>query len=299
MKFSKKKKVVVHLSGGLGNQMFQYAIGIAIAKRNSFILVIDTVSGFINDKVYNRNYMLARFRPNIKRANFFERLPFLIEKAKYKILKKVPMQKNDYFYGTYYHELSNSFNPDINQVDLKNNIFLKGYWQNEEYFINEKIVIANEFSINPPKTEKIISLSKEIQEANSISIGIRLYEEVPIANSHIHKITGNDFYQKAIGYYCNLIENPHFFIFSINHPEPICKLLSSKARITYITREDGFEDDIESFWLMSQSNKFIISNSTYYWWAAWLAEARNPDVSVIASDLFPNRNTIPKRWNKI
>jgi hypothetical protein len=64
----------------------------------------------------------------------------------------------------------------------------------------------------------------------------------------------------------------------------------------FITHDNGFQGSLARFWLISQCAHHILSNSSFYWWAAWLAERRNPDSCIVASAMFPNRHTIPQRW---
>ena len=111
-------------------------------------------------------------------------------------------------------------------------------------------------------------------------------------------LSSSTYYNNAIKIMNAEIKNPHYFVFStINFP--LFDKINFRSNVTFINNDTGYKGVIENLWLMSQCNHFIIGNSSFHWWAAWLAESKNRETKVIVSDNFPNKNTIPKRWTKI
>jgi hypothetical protein len=75
--------------------------------------------------------------------------------------------------------------------------------------------------------------------------------------------------------------------------------LALPGPVHYVTNDETPESPAGTLWLMTQCRHHILSNSSFYWWAAWLAERDRPGGVIIASDMFVNRDTIPDRWRKI
>jgi len=74
-----------------------------------------------------------------------------------------------------------------------------------------------------------------------------------------------------------------------------------KERVTVISHNKGDENAYADLWLMTQCKHFIIANSTFSWWGAWLGE--NADTIVIAPNIVVRgitswgfKGLIPKRW---
>ena len=67
-------------------------------------------------------------------------------------------------------------------------------------------------------------------------------------------------------------------------------------KILIINNKSGFVgSDLDYLLLMSNFHNFVISNSSFYWWAAYLAEYKHK-IKIIASKKFKNNSTIHNRW---
>lgn len=289
--------IITKLSGGLGNQMFQYAVGQAIAKKNKAILKMD-LSGYDNQTgMTPRQYELFLF--NIQ-ENFSTpddnkkikgREPNNLFK---KFLNKLHIK---YYKPNYIKEKHFNFNPEI--LKLKDDIFLDGYWQTEKYFKDIEDIIRSEFTLKTEYSNLNPELIAKISSCNSVSMHIRRDDYITNQNTNeFHGIYSLDYYKKAIDLIAEKFPNPIIFIFSddLKWCEENIKI---KYPIVFVKGNKNYEDLI----IMSKCQHNIIANSTFSWWGAWLNN--NPNKIIIAPQKWfnnPNINysdIIPSTWIKI
>tara|TARA_Y200000002_G_scaffold377632_1_gene383561 strand:+ start:2861 stop:3769 length:909 start_codon:yes stop_codon:yes gene_type:complete len=298
-------KLVVQLSGGLGNQMFQYANARALSLLNNLDLVIDDWSGFYRDHQYKRKYELKTFPIKGRIANFYEVAPFLYVSFRRKFKKKFALP-NKFFFGNYLEEQldinnhSKFFQNDLCKINLNKNTWIKGYWQSPNYFEKYKEVILNELYPSPPLDDNFKSLGREISNSNSLALGLRFYEESKDPSIHsLNKKT------KSIFQINNLIKsirknNPNirFFVFCTHRSKHLEEINLPNDTI-YVTPEDGYKGTLNNIWLLSQCKHHIFNNSTFYWWGAWLSSKlyRTEKQIIYAADNFINRDGLLKTWN--
>ncbi|MBU2530356.1 MAG: alpha-1,2-fucosyltransferase, partial [Elusimicrobia bacterium] len=164
-------KIIIKLQGGLGNQMFQYATARRVAKVNNAQLKLDTTTLRQKDKnTTHRNLGLHNFNIYLN----------LVSKKELSYFKKY-QKSNVKFFGFIYNKIFASdsiyitekgygFNPKI--LDLKNNVYLDGYWQSEKYFKDIKNLLLKEFSIKN-EGDGYLEMLKKIKKINSVSLHIR------------------------------------------------------------------------------------------------------------------------------
>lgn len=294
-----KKRLIIRLKGGLGNQMFQYAAGIALANRNRMKLVLDTTSGFMRDQVYRRSFSLGAFPIAGERAGSLEQMPFWLERFRQKLAPKGLETLVRRPWGDFLYETELRFMDQMSVCRLNRHTWMEGYWQSERYFIDYKKLIAEEFTLPTPAETNFLSMAKEIKSRNSVAVGVRIFEEMPsLDKSGVGGVVPMNFYENAARQLANVVKNPTFFVFCTTITAVKDKL-RLPGQVYYIAHDNGFAGELQSLWLMSQCTHHIISNSSFYWWGAWLAEYRNQGVNIIASDMFPNTDTIPNRWTLI
>lgn len=291
--------IIVRLKGGMGNQLFQYALGRALS--------VDWKMPFKIDKSFYKtytlhDYVLANFNlvenivttqdlslaKKFNRGNLFSELFVWLEERK-------PITTR-YFIRE--HDLS--FNPNIAMI--KNNVYLDGFWQSEKYFENIKQIIQKEFSPRIKLDKKNNDLKKIIQSKKSVSIHIRRGNYVTDKETlKKHGVCSKEYYFDAINLLSSKIGNFHIFVFSDDN-QWARRNISFGYPTTFIDF-NGRAKDYADLTLMSMCQHNIIANSTFSWWGGWLNT--NPNKIVIAPkkwfrDLSMNTNDLlPNGWIKI
>ncbi len=281
-----QNKLISRIKGGIGNQMFIYAASKQVAKINNAKLYIDNITGFKYDKLYNRKYKLDAFNVNINYANNCEMfLPF--DKIIRYIFKLVSPSK-------FLNENHLNFNKRVLDIKFKGKCWIEGYWQDERYFINISNEIRNDFTFKENYKNLGKKYIKSILNTQSVAIHFRNF------NSFTNKISNNlslNYYTSALSYINSKINSPNYFIFVDEPSEDQLKFIKSIDKATIIQTNS----EIVDLYLMSNCKHFIIANSSYSWWGAWLS--KNEDKIIIApkkKEISINSSfssvEIPKNW---
>jgi len=282
--------------------MFQYAAARILAQKNDAELVIDTWSGFIRDYQYRRSYELNAFNISCSLASPIESIPFWIELAEKKITKEVFGDISKHFYGSFIHELENEFSENISNYKMRTSCWMTGYWQSSKYFNGNESLILNELMPPIPIDERFIQLGDKVRDVNSVALGVRLYEESNNPDIHTSdgKLKSINKINTAIYKLIEQQEDLHFFVFCTHRADILKKLEFRGSDVTYVTAEDGFIGTVESLWLMTQCRHHIFTNSTFYWWGAWLSRSNYSvnEQMIFCADNFVNKDTIDPHWSK-
>lgn len=283
-----KKKLIYVVMGGIGNQLFQYANAFALGKKYNLDILPEktfaTISNFKFNRKYKLNLILDKIiEPNIK-TRFMVILFFLAKKIKFEIFFRFVCEITHTEYKKILLE--------------RDNILLLGYWQSENYFIDCAAEINQKILLPSNGSKKFNDIQKLILNSNSVAICIRVYDELSSDKSIVGGEEDDYFYNKSIQLIEKRIKNPVYFIFS-QKKYPILNKINIKSKKYYITNENIDFDELFNLSLIVKCKYHIISNSSYYWWGAWLSERRKISKIIYASSKFSNTDAIPKRWNKI
>lgn len=258
--------IVIKLSGGLGNQMFQYIFGQYISKK--YNSKVEYNIDFYDDqdgRLDFRNYELHKFNIDVpiaknsflsiyNKKNKFEKISFLIS--------NFLLNRKDSFFVIVEsrYKLLNFFSL------LFSNRYFVGYWQDKyflEYFDKE---IPKWFILKHQYSErKVESLE---HNKNSVSIGVRRGDYVGLnATCEI------DYYRRAVRFISQKVEQPFFLIFS----DDIAWCKENLDLNNYCHRfiDANIEVPFANMELMSKCKHNIISNSTYDWWGVYLNKNKN------------------------
>lgn len=288
--------IISHLNGGLGNQMFQYAIGRVLSMVNSDDLYLDLTSynSIFNSADTRRDFELDIFKLKYKVATKSQIMRLSDSNPFINILNQyLKLGLNPYPRG-YIREKDHRFQPEI--LNNKGDLYLKGFWQSEKYFLSHKEQILQDFSFRYKPSKKNQSTLALIDGSVSVSIHVRRgdYVKNRVTNKY-HGTCDIAYYQNAIKMIKAKCSKPTFFVFS-DDIEWCKKILKIKSKAYYISHNHG-KDSWEDMRLMSHCKHNIIANSSFCWWGAWLNKNTNKiviapinwfrDKTVISKDIVP------------
>jgi Glycosyl transferase family 11 len=283
------RKVVVRLKGGLGNQLFCYAAARRLAWYNNAELVIDTVTGFKYDDLYKRSYSLNKFGITATiatRAQQMEPLGRLRRLVARKLAQSKPLSQQRYI-----QQVGVEFNPAILSLRLQEGTtYFDAFGQSERYFFDIREQLQQELTMSAPDDDFNREMARKIGKCLSVAVHMRWFDAGKAAHSLNMSLS---YYANAIPELLSKIGHAHFFIFS-DYPErtiDLLKPLLDGKTYTVVDQNANVGNSEADFWLMCQCRHFIISNSTFAWWAAWLAECNDARTQVFA----PARNLDPRQ----
>ena len=284
------------MKGGLGNQLFCYAAARRLALANNAELVIDAVTGFVRDFQYRRKYALDRFSITARKATPLERLePF----ERYRRgLKKWLYSRKEFSRRRYLEQEGMDFDERLFNLRIRGTIHLEGYWQSEKYFKDVEKTIRNDLCIIIPEDAANLGMAGIIRERNSIALHMRCFavqgnnaiQNIPIA-----------YYHRAIAFMESNLEAPYYFVFSDDPGAARAQLFLPEGRGTFVSNNRGNGNAYADLWLMGLCKHFIIANSTFSWWGAWLAENEKkiviaPGIKIAGMPAWGFDGLLPDGW---
>jgi hypothetical protein len=282
------RKVVVRLKGGLGNQLFCYAAARRLAWVNDAELVLDAVTGFKYDHLYQRTYALgvfgipARLATSSEQMEPLGRLRRLIAR---KLSERKPLAQRRYI-----QQVGVDFDPGIVTLRLQEGTtYFDAFGQSEHYFADIRELLVQDFAMLAPVDQANQEMAKQIEVSPSVALHVRWFDAGDAAHSSNMSLA---YYAQAIPQLLAKIGRGHFFIFS-DRPAQTEALLAPlmQGQPYTVVRHNAERANAEAdFWLMRQCRHSIIGNSTFAWWAAWLGEQRHSGAQVFA----PSRNVDPE-----
>jgi hypothetical protein len=297
-----KAKVVARIWGGLGNQLFCYAAARRLAIANDAELVLDHVTGFKHDQVYKRQYQLDHFNIPCRKATSAERLEPLARLRHYLIKKG--NQCINFEARRYIAQSGNDFDPRLLTLKVRDVTYLVGYWQSEDYFNDVADTIRAELRIQPPLDEANMSMANAISVKSAVAVHFRFFDTQEKATEHN---ASEHYYVRAVKHMQKLVPDAHFFVFSDRPDLARARMVLPDHCMTLVHHNKEDSNSYADLWLMSQCQHFIIANSTFSWWGAWLAQFS--DKQIIAPKFtidHPERITswnfigqIPNQWIKL
>jgi hypothetical protein len=284
--------IVVNIIGGLGNQLFQYAFGKALAIKNNCELKLD-ISSYQNYEWHDYSLRPFSIYENFATKNECDNLKGE-NLSLYQKIKKRVIKKNNYII-----EKNLLFNEEYKNIS--NPSYVSGYWQTEKYFKEIEDIIRNEFKICIPPSDRNLNLLGKIEKENAISLHVRRGDYANIKHiNDVHGTTPISYYNDAIEFLVSKISNPIFYIFSddIEWAKKNLVIKNEKFFVDFNNSKTNYED----LRLMSSCKHHVIANSTFSWWGAWLNDSKSKIVIAPKNwfnDVTLNNQTvnlIPTEW---
>lgn len=277
------------LRGRIGNQLFMYAYANAIRKTHDEKIIIDDSEvlklGWENSlekyNLYNVEYthrckwMSPFFRQIIMDKWHQKRIlkmPFM-DKYQYQKEKSASFLKNGII------ALENGY---FEFERCTENVLLDGYFQSEKFFINSKENICRQYNLDEEPDLWVYPGIDSIIHRNSVCISIKIEHNV---GSSLYDVCTKEYWEKAISYIIEHVQNPLFFICSDN-VEYVKENLIDCSKYDVIEQSKNYPVHI-SLAAMSKCKHFIIGNTSFGWWAQYLS--KNENKIVVA----------PSKWMKV
>lgn len=290
--------IIIQMAGGLGNQMFQYALYRQLISMGK-IVKMDDEAGFKED--VQRNPALAAFGVTYEKASRSEIIKmtdasmFPLSRIRRKLFGR---HSHSYF------EEDKRFQSKVLEWD---DVYLEGYWQSEKYFPDVGNILKQAYGLDSVRTNraKDYGLSKEaedllceIQRTKSVSIHIRRGDYLLPQNQELFgNICTRNYYEKAMEIIVDRHPDAVFYLFTndgewakewVKEHTGECMAANAEGKKAYrIVFADWIgARDYELLTLMSCCKHNILANSSFSWWASYLNE--NPDKMVVAPDKWLN-----------
>ena len=253
--------VLVQLHGGLGNQMFQAAAGIALSRRLGLPLAFD-LSRFRGKA--HKAYALSPFeiRAEIRQPappSFLTRAGRAWRRAFSKPLSHVPVD----WQGAVYREPHFHYDPCFEA--LAGPVLLQGYFQSPRYFAGHEHAIRKAFDASKAVSQKAHALARSIAGQSSLAVHVRRGDMAGDPKmAAVHGTLGHEYYDAAVERVRETDRHVRIFLFSddAGEAERYAKRYGGKA-----LRGESALDDL---WLMCQCTHHVIANSSFSWWSAFL-----------------------------
>lgn len=279
--------IISRIIGGLGNQMFQYACGLSLARHNNVPLFLD-IRDF--EQYPLRKFTLDKFSISASTKSG-DHLPEQshIRSPLVRLLPKFYKPRGIRII----RERSMLFDETLTQQG--NNLYLDGYWQSEKYFTYVADELRKEFSLREPLDQENQRLLDKMRNEQSVSLHVRRGDYV---NHPLYATCSLNYYHQALAKIQAQHPDCTVYVFS-DDPAWVKANITTGAPTTYVTNNQG-DSDYKDMILMSACRHHIIANSSFSWWGAWLGTSA--DAIVIAPNAWytdPTKNTrdlLPSSW---
>jgi hypothetical protein len=298
---TKKTEISVVVSGGIGNQLFQFGFGLLLSDLHFCQVYFDCAS--FNKNLIHEGFLLEKFIDNarcsgfsvdIKNINLIDRFcsrlggsnkSFILNMLGCSIIDEIV---------PYRYELQGV-------VVGKRNIF-RGSWQSEKYFGHVSIKVKDiiRHTLLDVSPTFVFSVLEDLQSQGSVALHIRRGDYAQnAALLETYGLMTERYYCNAIERICETVKNPKFFVFS-DDPSWVRANMQFPVDICFVS--DGSMSSLQELSLMSRCNHFVTANSSFSWWAAYLGHQEGkivitPEKWFLSQDSTPD--LIPESWIRI
>ncbi len=317
--------VVSRLSGGLGNQLFQYAAGRSLAQRSGARLILDASVFTLPQE--RRRFALAPYpigaevawdgypyepitplvtfpRPGhvpVGSYSLFDRLVYRLSRGRGRVEKAI---------RTIYTHVDRArgrtpglvvfshrtFDYDPEFARFGPGTYLVGYWQSFRYFVEASDAIGAELRLPGEPDPGNAQWLARIAQRNSVCLHVRRGDYLLPPHDAQHGVCSPAYYRRAMRAVEERVSDPHFFVFSDDLSWSRQQIAGTNVSFVDANAGDAAHEELR---LMSACRHHIIANSSLSWWAAWLGRHRDqvvvaPDPWFTAAGRTPD--LYPERW---
>lgn len=290
--------ITVHMMGNIGNQMFIYAFARRLQLEYNQDLTFD-LSG-LKRGYYTANYKLdclnisGDINYDLNKLDFKSRLKYkitswifhleygVIQRIKKDLIVPISVCKRWFNRGCFYNVNRPFYEyPHTN----RKNLYAYGYFQSEKYFYKYKDIISKELRVKMPLTQSDKEMIEKMSKENSVAVSIRACKapENPKVKDNVDiGFIDKDYYYRGMQEIAKRIDNPVYYVFADNI-EIVKNEYEFPYPVIYVTPDDS----ASGIRLMYSCKHFVIANSTFSWWGAYLGEA--PEKLIVMPEVFDRK----------
>ena len=284
--------VYVRLLGGLGNQLFQYAMGRNLADQRGAELVLD--SRFILRKHCVSGLAIDHFNIRSRYLNATELKQY--SELSWKFTRALRWKLRPVL--GFYHETLYGF--DANLCKQSSASMLSGFWQSHKYF-SPTVSLLQDLTLAKGLPDDALLVAEQMGATNSVAIHVRRGDYLSDPKALVkHGICSGEYYNEALRFINSKVQEPTYFVFS-DDPEWVKDNLDLRDAI--FVSDAGFAPEVDLV-MIGKCKHQIIANSSFSWWGAYLN--KNPHKLVVAptpwfddAENYPDRDLIPPNWKII
>lgn len=303
-----KRKLIVRIGEGIGNQLFMYSNGYALSKKINYDLFIDNESAYFQKKEI-RKFELNNFNISAKLADNKDKFNNHLRNIKRKFLKKIDIFKqNKNFIVEKRNKKKLTDFYESNLSNLSNKIYVEGNFESEKYFKEYKNELNKEFLIKDEDNFKKNEYYGIIRDNNDdvVSICIRTnrfserilnkMDQISINKSNEFTKITIDYVYRAIGQIKLRIQKPKFLVWS----NDFTNLREYFPENEFIFVDNKNNKSLTDFYLLTKCKNFIVGPTSFHWWPAWLNTSSNSLIIRPKNiNISNNRDFWPDSWIKI
>ncbi len=271
----------------MGNQMFQWAFAKSLSLKYNMDLKVDL--SFLKNRNMGHNFVYRDYDLDIFNIDS----DFDIPQIRVGIV-------NEPNYN--YSESMISSIDNVLKSDNSINLLIDGYWQTPKYFNDVENIIRDNFTfrnkVEDSEDDKVKNMLNNINRENSVMLNVRRTDYL---NTNIHGVMGMEYIESGIKLIESKIENPHYYLFSDDVEWCVENIkIDNMTIVDHTYKGDRFSYYLQ---LMKNCKHFIIPNSSFAWWAAWLND-KDTKIVITPKNWFTDEsiNTndlIPSDWIRI
>ena len=311
--------IISSITGGLGNQLFQYAMGRRLAEHHGVELLLDTANYGpqgearpVALKDYVRPLALQQFKIKAGTATPDQirslKDDFTTKSTRDRVVRQVRRLLPS-FLRKKSHIIEHQFRFQPEALSFQSPAYLQGFWQSEKYFADIVPIIREEFCLKDDSISRAaIHRVDELRSKHGVVVSLHVRRgDLAHAQENLKqpKLTHaapvtRDYIRAAMNRFS---PDVCFYVFSDSEKD----IHWCRENIQALNLEfSSAESDLYDFASMTACDHHIIANSSFSWWAAWLDA--NPMTRVIApkewalhNPAFPitTEDLLPQRWEVI
>lgn len=287
------KTVRVLLHAGLGNQMFMYAAGRALALRTGSQLVLE-VRRFVYEHVYHRIFLLDRFpiAGTVDEGTSWSRMlgrQVEARGAHHPWLRRL--------WGVRVERNPDVYEPDLVEHPPARSVVLEGYWQSERYFADHAAAIRRELAPpRPTRPEILADLARVEASSYPVAVCIRTFREVPGKIVDLPGILGA--YRTVLATHSAEHADATYFV-ATDSPEALADPTCLGVPFTIVGRSIANEAAPGNLHVLTRCRDYVLGFSSFHWWGAWLSVAAQPRVTYLRFPADTREAFVPAGWNVV